>query len=66
MSMSLSSAPAQNGNLCSVQNFLLHDAHVGPEARVDDSPEGGCFGRGMMVLFVKHVHLQNKGGARSS
>jgi len=64
--MSLSSAPAQNGNLCSMQNFLLHDAHVDPEARVDDSPEDGCFERGMMVLLVKHVHLQNEGGEAAS
>jgi len=66
VSLSLSSASSQNGNLCSLQNSLLHDAHVDPKARVDDSPEDGCFGRGMMMLSVKHVHLQNKGGEAAS
>lgn len=52
-----------------MQNARLHIAHVAAGARrlrwaVELSVEA-WEESGMMVLFVKHVHLQNEGGARS-
>ena len=49
------------------QNARLHMEHDAAGARI--SNRGGVFAdgaweeRGMIVLFVKHVHLQNEGGA---
>jgi hypothetical protein len=54
----------QISNSKRAQKSLLHDAHVEPEARVDDLSEDGCFASGMMVLLLEHVHLQKEGGAR--
>jgi hypothetical protein len=53
-----------------MQNARLHIAHVAAGARrfrwaVEPSAEA-WEESGMMVLLVKHVHLQNEGGARRS
>ena len=67
MNTSFSSAFLQIGSRCERQKARLHIAHVAAGARI--SSRGGVAGggeleeRGMMVLLVKHVHLQNEGGA---
>lgn len=55
----------QIGNLCARQKDLLHVAQVAAAEREGFSlrPSGELDDSGMMVLFVKHVHLQNEGGA---
>jgi len=59
---SFSSASLQMGRRRERQNALLHVAHVAPAVR-GESPDGEEFEeRGMMVLLVKQVHLQNEGG----
>jgi hypothetical protein len=62
---SFSSASLQIGSLCARQNALLHVAQVAVVDREGDSsrPPEPCEDRGMIVLLVKHVHLQNEGGA---
>lgn len=53
------------GSLWVRQNALLHNAHVAAGARGGLSPgedEDSCEERGMIVLFVKQVHLQKEGG----
>jgi hypothetical protein len=41
----------------------LQVLHVAPAARGVSPDEEGCVERGMMVLLLKQVHLQNEGGA---
>lgn len=66
MKTSFSSAFLQIGSRCERQKARLHIVHVAAGARI--SRRGGLFGGGeleerrMMVLLVKHVHLQNDGG----
>lgn len=65
MYTSFSSASLQIGNRCVRQNALLHVAQVAVVDREGDSskPPEECDDSGMIVLLVKHVHLQNEGGA---
>jgi hypothetical protein len=68
---SFSSASLQIGSRWERQNARLHIAHVAAGARISsrggDLPVDGeeeWEERGIMVLLVKHVHLQNEGGAK--
>ena len=68
MNTSFSSASLQIGRRCSRQNARLHNEHPADAART--SSRGGDFAlvseeRGMIVLLVKHVHLQKDGGAKT-
>jgi len=52
------------GSLCSKQNARLHSEHPADDARI--SSFGGfsvCVDSGIIVLLLKHVHLQKEGGA---
>lgn len=65
MYTSFSSASLQIGSLCARQNALLHVAQVAVVDREGASlrsPEL-CDDSGMIVLLLKHVHLQKEGGA---
>lgn len=68
MNTSFSSASLHIGSLCSRQKALLQRVQVALGARLlspSFRPVAGlaCVESGMMVLFVKHVHLQKDGGA---
>lgn len=69
MRISFSPASLHIGSRWARQNARLHIAHVAAGARgscfeADLSDEElECEDRGIMVLLVKHVHLQNDGGA---
>lgn len=66
MYTSFSSASLHIGNRWERQNALLQVAHVVAVDRgvVDWSkPPEECDDSGMIVLLVKHVHLQKEGGA---
>lgn len=71
MKTSFSSASLQIGRRCERQKALLHVAQLAGAARGSRRragllrEDGGetCVERGMIVLFVKQVHLQNRGGA---
>lgn len=65
---SFSSASLQMGRRCARQKALLQVAQPTGAARclrLEEDDDGGleCEESGMMVLFVKQVHLQNEGGA---
>jgi len=51
--------PLQMGKCCARQNVLSQVLHVAPESLDEEE----WVESGMMVLFLKQVHLQNKGGA---
>lgn len=57
------------GSRCSRQKPRLQSAQVAPAARTSrwgGSKDGEeCDDSGIMVLFVKHVHLQKDGAARN-
>lgn len=67
MNTSLSSAFLQMGSLWERQKALLQIVQEAEGARgllSGDEVEGEVLvERGMMVLLLKHVHLQNEGGA---
>jgi hypothetical protein len=70
VNISFSSASLHIGSRCSRQNARLHDEQPEGEA-LRFNLAGGfsaslCVERGMMVLFLKQVHLQNDGEAGES
>lgn len=64
MKTSFSSASLHIGSRCSKQNARLHSEQPAEDARTSRLADFSvCVDKGMMVLFVKHVHLQKDGGA---